>query len=220
MSDKSILPLLVAIAFLLGFYSGCTSFPGLLRGVTWTSIVSSCATVVGVSLALLTYNQWLTNKRKDDSYLIAKGYLRALNELREILREIDFHYSHLCPAPGVLVEPTEIAEKRIKHLDALRNSLSLARINLSEARSELTFWEVNLSDIFSNKHDSLMQDAINILNVMLGLNNQLYHHRFNQSQNHQEIVSQKIMFDGYSNSIKTILNERLSLSFEDFFIFG
>ncbi|UJB72994.1 hypothetical protein HRE53_30145 (plasmid) [Acaryochloris sp. 'Moss Beach'] len=139
----------------------------------------------------LTYSQWLTNKRRDDSYRVAKDYIAALNENQEIIREINFHYSHLCPASGVSIESETIAKKRIEHLHVLQDNLSLARVHLSIANSELAFWKVKLSPSFSEQHNIVIKDLSNIVTIMVGLNSQLYLMFADDYENRKEVISHK-----------------------------
>jgi len=209
----------VAIAFILGFCFGATDFHESFKGVSWTNILSSITTLSGFLLAFASYNQWLSNKKRDDAYLVAKDYLGSLNEIMEILREINFQYFHLCPSPGLSVELNEISQKRIEHVHNLSHSLYLARVRLNQAKSELVFWKVRLSDTFDEKHNSFNKDLTNINVVMTGLNSQLYHHYFKDNENLDEVLRHKDMYDQYMNAVTTILDERVLLGFEKVFIF-
>ncbi len=80
MSRKYLLfPLSAAIiAFILGFCFGATDFHESFKGVSWTNVLSSMTTLSGFLLAFASYNQWLSNKKRDDAYLVAKDYLKLL----------------------------------------------------------------------------------------------------------------------------------------------
>lgn len=219
--SKAIFYLLLpaVLFFFLGFCIGSTSYHELLKGVTWTNIVSSTVSVLGFSLAFLTYNQWLTNKQNDDSYLIAKNYITALKTIEDSLRAISFEYFHLCPAPGAIAASKEIATKRIQNLHELSSSLYSARFELNDSKRELAFWKVKLSDSFNQKHDSLNK-GLNDINVIVRcLNNQLYHYYLQEDENIEEVLRHKNMFDQSMNSVTEILNERVSLGFEKVFKF-
>ena len=192
-----------------------------MAGVSLTSIITSCTGIAGFFLAFLTYSQWLTNKRKDDSYLFAKNYLTALNDIREILGEINFQYGRLCPVPGLAVEPEEIMKNRIENVNILKEKFSLANRNLIYARSELAFWKVKLVDAINKKHEALTKDLRDIYIVIDCLNHQLCIFYLSTSCNKdtQQITIHKKKFDEDFNSVMSILNERLSQNFEDFFIF-
>jgi Txe/YoeB family toxin of Txe-Axe toxin-antitoxin module len=207
------------LAFVLGFCFGATDYHESFKGVPWTNIVSTVTTLSGFLLAFTTYYQWLSNKKRDDAYLVAKNYLSALNEIREILRELNFQYWHLCPSPGQLVEQKETYSKRIEHVSNLSHSLYLARVNLNQAKSELTFWKVRLSDSFEEKHNFFNKDLTNIGVVMTGFNSQLYHYHVKDNENIGEVLSHKEMYDSYVNSVTSVLDERVLLGFEKVFKF-
>lgn len=176
----SLLPAI--LFFILGLCIGATSYHELLKGVNWANIISSVVSVLGFSLAFLTYNQWLTNKQNDDSYLIAKNYIAALKEIKEALRAISFEYFYLCPAPGVIVESKESSAKRIQDLYDLSRSLYSAQFELNDSESELAFWKVELSNSFNKKHSSLNK-ALNDINVIVrALNSQLYHYHVQEEK--------------------------------------
>jgi hypothetical protein len=219
-------------AFIFGFYFGATDYheffkdvkwtdivSAVTKDVKWTDIVSAVTTVSAFLFAFTTYYQWLKNKKKDDAYLVAKSYLSALNEIREILREIDFQYWHLCPSEGQLVESKETSSKRIEHANNLSHSLYLARVNINQVKSELTFWKVKLSESFEAKHNSVNNDLANIGVVMMGLNSQLYQYYVKDKENLESVFSEKKMYDKYINSVNCILDERVLLGFEKVFKF-
>lgn len=209
----------VSVSFTFGLCIGSVGLPGLFEGVNLTSIISSCTAIAGLSLAVLTYNRWLINKRRDDSYLVAKQYLCLLNEIRSTLREMDFQYCYLCPTLGMIQEPTEFLEKRLDCVNDLRDKLLLSRTHLSEVKSELRFWKVTLQKIFESDHDVILEHLSNIFIAIKCLNSQLYQLHINASENIQNVISCKEIFDKSLKSIVLILDKRLSLSFEDFFDF-
>jgi hypothetical protein len=221
LSRKYILFLLLTtiLAFILGFCFGATDYHESFKGIPWTNIVSTVTTLSGFLLAITTYNQWLSNKKRDDAYLVAKNYLSALNEIREILRELSFQYWHLCPSEGLLVEAKEISGKRIEHANNLSHSLYLARVNINQAKSELTFWNVRLSDSFEEKHKSFNNNLASVDVIMMGLNSQLYQYHVKDKENLGDVLSHKEMYDKYMNSVTDILDERVLLGFEKVFKF-
>ncbi len=163
--------LLVSVGFLIGVFINIE----YTTTVKWTDILTSISTSLGVVLAYVTFIRWVENKKKDDSYLASKEYLKSLDEIRELIREIVFQYFSLCPAPGVLVEDIEVSNDRIKYLNQLRHQLYLLRVNLSNKKNELSFWDVHLNDTFKEKHESFVKALSNLNSVMTGLNSQLYH---------------------------------------------
>jgi hypothetical protein len=182
-------------------------------------MISSVVSVLGFLLAFTTYTQWLGNKKRDDAYLKAKDYLSAWNEIREILKELTYHYNCLCPSPGKIFEAKETSTKRIEHIYNLQHSLPLAKQKLNQAKSELTFWKVRLRDSFEKKHNSLNDNLSDISVVMMGLNSQLHQYYVEDNKNTTNISSEKQYYDDYVSSAINILDEIMLLGFEDVFNF-
>ena len=187
----------------------------------WTDIFTLFVASAGVVLGYITFFRWVGNKKKDDSYLSAKDYLSALNEIRELIREIDFQYSHLCPAPGLLVEPLEITNERLERLEQLKHQLYEARVNLHHCKDELSFWNVKLSDSFTDKHDQFVKDITNLNTVMTGFNSQLYHFYNSEEEEgrSQSVQRHKKMFNDYLIPAFDFLDSRIKMGFENVFIF-
>jgi len=209
-----------SFAFVFGFFFGISTCVNFTIDAKWTDFVSLAFTAAGVALGYITFFRWWRNKKKDDSYRVSKDYLNALNEVQEVIREIDFQYFYLCPAPGLLVEGDEVSFKRIKQVDQLSHQLYLCRVNLVNAKSELNFWDVNLSAAFEKEHEELLKCLANLKVVMTGLSSQLFHYYKNHSNEYMtEIDRHKKMFNGYLKSIRDILNKRRSLKFDGIFTF-
>lgn len=182
-------------------------------------MVSSVVGLLGFLLAFTTYNQWLGNKKRDDAYLIAKDYISALNETREIIRELNFHYNHLCPSPGLIIESQENATRRIEYICGLSQNLRIAKVKINTVKSELNFWNVRLSETFDIKHSLLNEYLTNISVVLIGLNSQLQQYYAEKKDNIAEVMSEKKLYDSYVCSAINVLEERLSLDFEKVFVF-
>lgn len=209
-----------SFVFMLGFFFGISTYVNFTIDAKWTDFVSLSFTAAGVVLGYITYFRWWRNKKKDDSYRVSKDYLNALNEVQEVIREIDFQYFYLCPAPGLPVEGDEVSFKRIKQVDQLSHQLYLCRVNLANVKSELNFWDVKLSAAFEKEHEELLKCLANLNVVMTGLSSQLFHYYKTHSNEYMtEIDRHKKMFNGYLKSIRDILNKRISLKFDGIFTF-
>ncbi len=204
----------------IGIFIGVSINVDFTIDAKWTDIFASIVTVAGVTLAYVTFIRWVGNKKKDDSYLAAKEYLASLNEIREVVREISFQYSHLSPAPGVLVEEKEVSNERIKQANKLSHQLYLSRVNISNRKNELNFWNVKLSESFKEKHEVFVKDVTNLNVVITGLNSQLYHF-YNSSDEDRikGVLRHKKMFDDNLDSLITFLEARIEMGFENVFIF-
>ena len=62
--------------------------------------ISVFLTFVGLCFALYTYRQWLSEKKREDRYVAAKKYVLAMDHLRDVIEELDLHFSSMCPSPG------------------------------------------------------------------------------------------------------------------------
>jgi len=212
--------------FMFGFCFGATIYIKFTIDAKWTDFASLVVAFAGVALAYITFFRWWHNKKRDDSYHVSKDYLNVLNEVQEVLREIDFQYFYLCPAPGLLVEGDEVSFKRIEQLDQLTHQLYLCRVHLANAKSELIFWDVKLSELFEKEHEELLKCLANVNSVMNGLNSQLFHyyrtHSTDPNESHKymiEVDRHKKMFVGYLKSIREVLDKRKLLKFDSIFTF-
>ncbi|WP_147207667.1 hypothetical protein, partial [Pseudoalteromonas nigrifaciens] len=144
---KNVLILMVVGLYLVacGFFIGVTDRAAMFDGVKWTDVGTLVVTSLGFIFGFYTYFQWLNNKRKEDSYLVAKRYIAAIDEIEENLHELRFHYDHICPTPGLMVEDKDVSIKRIEHLNIVWGNLYQARRNLYKSNRELSFWNVCLA---------------------------------------------------------------------------
>ncbi|EIA1300381.1 hypothetical protein MUK41_004342 [Vibrio vulnificus] len=216
--------ILIAIAIgtylvFVGVFIGATDYESAVTNVKWTDVASLIVTFLGFAFGFITYFQWVSNKQKEDAYLSAKKYLAALDEIDEHLHELRFHYNHICPAPGVIVEDEEVSIKRIKHLSYIVDNLYLARRNLYKSKRELAFWNVTLSHEFeiTNNHLNSELDSLSI--IAPSLNSQLYILVTDDWSNSGEVVRLKKQFDALYKSAHDINLTRIAAGFNDIFRF-
>ncbi|MBM9521109.1 hypothetical protein JWG39_14905 [Desulforhopalus vacuolatus] len=218
---KSVIIIFVSIILLaISFCIGATQFQGIFNGVKWTDIGSLIVTFLGFFFAFVTYFQWLKNKRKEDSYLVAKKYVASIDEIEEQLHELIYQYEHICPAPGVGVESNDVSLKRIEHLHNVWDYLYQARRNLFKSHRELAFWNVSLVNDFKEHYIEINKSLDNISVVSSALNNQLFHYIKSDMKNMGEVISHKKHFDELFNEINSITKKQVECSFKDMFKFG
>ena len=206
-------------AFIIGLCIGASEYKSALDGIKWTDVASLSITFLGFSLAFYTYHQWLNDKKQEDSYLIAKQYLSAIDQVRECLNDLSFHYHSMCPAPGVIVESKEVTTQRLEHVNKVWHELYQSKVMVLNSKRELAFWKVSLTEGFSEKHDEFIKelDAISVISNCL--NSQLYHFHIKEADNMNEVIREKSMLDDNLSRAYKIINERIDMGFEKVFSF-
>lgn len=211
--------ILLILTVSLGFIVGSSNYQGLMGDVKWTDMASIAITFFGFCLAFYTYHQWLNDRKKEDSYISAKKYLAAIEQIQEVLNELLFHYEKMCPAPGVIVESESVSIQRIEHVNKVWHQLYQSKVLLINSKRELAFWNVELTDGFCKKHDELIKTLNDISVVSTCLNSQLHHMILLKSDNTQEVVREKQMFDESLGKVSNILHQRITMGFENVFKF-
>ncbi len=207
------------ISFALGIFLGASEYKNEFSNIKWTDAASVVVTFGGFILAFHTYYQWLSNKKKEDSYNAAKKHLASIDEVREILHDLAFHYEHMCPSPGVIYETKDVSKQRIEHVNKMWHYLYKARASLLNTKNELVFWNVTLTADFTKKHEKLLKILSNINVTVTCLNSQLYRLLLNEENNTDEVIYEKSNFDQFLKESDIIINERINMGFENVFIF-
>lgn len=219
MKNNVALIILVILTLSLGFIVGSSNYQSLMGDVKWTDIASISITFFGFSLAFYTYHQWLNDRRKEDSYISAKKYLAAIEQLQETLNELSFHYGKMCPAPGVIVESKPVSSQRIEHASKVWHQLYQSKVLLLNSKRELAFWNVELTVSFDKKHGELIKSLNDISVISECLNSQLHHMILQKPDNMQEVVREKQMFDESLGVVSNIFHQRITMGFENVFKF-
>jgi hypothetical protein len=213
--------LFIALCLLvIGYCIEATEHKSIFLDVKWTDIGSLLLTFFGFSFGFFTYFQWQSSKRKEDAYLAAKKYIASIDEIEEHLHELLFQYSHICPAPGVVVENHDVSVKRIEHLNNVWNSLYQARQSLYKSHRELEFWNVRLADGFSEDYKVVNKSLDNISIVSSALNNQLFHFIESNMKNIDYVIQHKNQFDELYSGINKVTQKRVQCGFKSIFRFG
>lgn len=211
----------VALCLLvIGYCIGVTENKSIFSDVKWTDIGMLLVTFFGFAFGFFTYFQWQSNKRKEDAYLAAKKYIASIDEIEEHLHELLFQYSHICPAPGVAVENKDVSVKRIEHLNNVFNYLYQARRRLYKSHRELEFWNVRLTDGFSEDYKAVNKSLDNISVVSSALNNQLFHFIESDMKNINSVIQHKDRFDELYNGIHKVTQKRVQCGFKAVFKFS
>ncbi|MDO8827205.1 hypothetical protein [Methylophaga sp.] len=212
--------LFVALCLLvIGYCIGATEHKNIFSGVKWTDIGTLLVTFFGFAFGFFTYFQWLSSKRKEDAYLAAKKYVASIDEIEEHLHELLFQYNHICPVPGLLVESKDISAKRIEHLNNVWSHLYQARRSLYKSHRELEFWNVKLTDVFSEDYEAVNKSLDNISVESSVLNNQLFHFIENNMENMDSVIRHKKHFDEFYTSIHKVTQKRVQCGFKAIFRF-
>ncbi|NWO06780.1 MAG: hypothetical protein HLX50_14120 [Alteromonadaceae bacterium] len=212
--------LVVLCLLVIGYCIGATEHKNMFSDVKWTDVGTLLVTFFGFAFGFCTYFQWLSTKRKEDAYLAAKKYVASIDEIEEHLHELLFQYNHICPAPGLLVESKDISVKRIEHLNNVWSNLYQARRNLYKSHRELEFWNVKLTDVFSEGYEAMNKSLDNISVVSSVLNNQLFHFIESNMENMDSVIRNKKQFDELYNNIQQVTQNRVQCGFKAIFRFG
>lgn len=204
----------------IGYCIGATEHKNIFSGVKWTDIGTLLVTFFGFAFGFFTYFQWQSSKRKEDAYLAAKKYIASVDEIEEHLHELLFQYSHICPAPGVVVENKDVSLKRIEHLNNVWNYLYQARRRLYKSHRELEFWNVCLADGFSKDYKAVNKLLDDISVVSSALNNQLFHFIESDMKNIDSVIRHKERFDELFNGIHKVTQKRVQCGFKAVFRFS
>lgn len=102
--------------------------------------------------------------------------------------------------------------KRIEHLNNVWNYLCQARRSLSKSHRELTFWNVSLTNDFTEHHKTMNNSLDSISVVSSALNNQLFHFIDREMNNMSEVITQKKLFDDLYSSIHEVTQKRVTLN--------
>lgn len=203
----------------VGFFIGATDHAKMFDSVKWTDVGTLIVTFLGFTFGFFTYYQWLNTKRKEDSYIAAKRYIAAIDEIEENLHELRFHYDHICPVPGLVVEDKDVSIKRVEHLNTVWGNLYQARRNLYKSNRELSFWNVRLDDTAKESYESMNQHLDGISVIASALNSQLYHFVSNNMQNIGEVISHKKRFDELHSLLHGVVQDRVRRGFKSMFLF-
>lgn len=212
--------LLALLIFLIGFLTGSTKFTDTFKDIKWTDCASLTVTFLGFCFAFITYQQWLQNKKKDDSYHAAKKYLASLDKVRELLESLSLQYNHMCPAPGQIVETQEVITQRIEYLNQLWFQFDLSKSEILNSKEELSFWDVSLKEEFNKKHEEQLKHLRNLRVISIGLNSQLSLYHLEERSDSQNVISEKELFDSSYRSIVEITIERRKSGFDNMFTFS
>lgn len=217
---KKVVVLLIGMYLVaVGFFIGATDHAKMFDSIKWTDVGTLIVTFLGFTFAFFTYYQWLNNKRKEDSYIAAKRYIAAIDEIEENLHELRYHYDHICPVPGLVIEDQDVSIKRVEHLNIVWGNLYQARRSLYKSNRELSFWNVHLDDAAKESYESMNQHLDSISVIASALNSQLYHFVSDNMRNMDEVISHKKRFDELYSQLHKVVQERVSRGFKSMFIF-
>lgn len=213
--------MVIVVLYLIAIicFIGITDHKTMFDSVKWTDIGGLIVTFLGFIFGFYTYFQWLNNKRKEDSYVAAKRYIAAIDEIDENLHELRFHYDQICPVPGLMVEDQDVSLKRVEHLNIVWGNLYQARRNLYKSNRELSFWNVHLSHASKESYDSLNKSLDDVSVVSSALNSQLYHFVSSSKQNMHEVISHKRRFDELHILCHKAIQHRVDSGFKSIFSF-
>ncbi len=100
------------------------------------------------------------------------------------------------------------------------NYLYQARRRLYKSHRELEFWNVRLTDGFSEDYRAVNKSLDNISVVSSALNNQLYHFIESNMKNMDSVIQHKKQFDELYKGILKVTQKRVQCGFKAIFRFG
>lgn len=194
------------------------SFFPLVKGIKITDIVSSTSALLTLILAFKAYQSWLSQKINNDSYQYAKNYLSKSTEMKEIIREIQRQYNNLHIKKGMRPITEDECTQRLHFIGKLSENLFQTTLKLTDAKSELQFWVVSLTELFEEKHDIVIDHVSQLQTVMLSYSSQLHLFHHKNKQNFTDLDSEKLFFEKHSNVINETISSRHDMKFNDMFI--
>lgn len=159
-SNRSfILPILMACSFATGLFFGLIA-KGLLNPSGWAEAVSGIATVMALTLGVITYIGWHKQKIREDAYATKKLYISTLVQIESTTMQIANLLFNLVPEAGMLVPSDSQAKSSLEKVIDKNNELKLHAQSLVSINSELGFWGASLTQDSAAEHVKLM-DSIN-----------------------------------------------------------
>ena len=208
------------IIFHLGVFCGASDYKGAFPQIKWTDVASLLITFSGFCFAFFTYLRWLTTKKQEDAYLVAKKYLLAMDNIQNALLKLNDYYYSICPAPGLPVQHKDNLQIKMNYIGQIGENLRDSGKDLIKAKSELVFWHVKLSERYCKKHDAFIRQ-VDIINMTIFiLNNKLYRYiNDTNGETIQAVINEKNEFDKRYQILQSLTDERMKLGFEKIFQF-
>lgn len=221
MIRKALKNLLLPIWILLAFSIGVMACLVLHEKITpsgWAEITSAVATVIALSLAIITFWSWQHQKIRDDAYSTTKTYVTTLVEIESTQQEIDNLFYSAIPAPGMIVLSDEGMQRILNSIQKMHSELRLLTIKLISTRNELPFWGVSLSKKASSEHDTLIDTLGNYLHTAPNLYNSLVN-IFIHKVGDTNLESWQSKLTKHSNNLKLSFDTRKTITAKSMFIF-
>jgi hypothetical protein len=155
-SNRSfILPILMACSFATGLFFGLIA-KGLLNPSGWAEAASGIATVMALTLGVVTYIGWHKQKIREDAYSTKKLYISTLVQIESTTVQIGNLLFNLVPEAGMLVPSDSQAKSGLEKVVDKNNELKLHAQSLVSINSELGFWGASLTQNSADEHVKLM----------------------------------------------------------------
>lgn len=212
-----LLPIWILLAFSIGAIL-CLVLHEKIAPSGWAETTSAIATVIALSLAIITFWSWQHQKIRDDAYSTTKTYITTLVEIESTQQEIDNLFYSAIPAPGMIALSDEGTQRILDSIQQMHSELRLLTIKLISTRNELPFWGVSLSQKASSEHDTLIDTLGEYLNIAPYLYNCLVN-IFIHKAGDTNIESWQSRLTKHSDNLKQSFDARKSLTAKSMFIF-
>lgn len=189
----------------------------LSEGMKLSDFVSSISAILTLILAFKAYRSWLSQQINTDSYMYAKNYLSKSSEIKETIREIQRHYNHLHLKAGMIPITKEECAQRLILIEKLSESLYQSTLKLIDARSELQFWVVSLTELFDEKHEIIINHLNQLQTVMPSYCNQLHRYHIEEKKNTKDVDNEELFFNKHLKAINEAITSRHDVKFTDMF---
>ena len=209
----------IVSALLIGVLVGALDYRKAIDDVKLTDVISALLTFLGIFLAYFSYHRWLSDKKREESYLVAKKYLSAMDQAKELADELTLHFRGMCPSPGLIIEHEEVYARKIERVHDVWGQLYEAMMSIKKSQRELSFWNVSLSKNFKLLHEQLNTELRSLAVITETLNNRLFHYHIKGAEIRSEVLREKEMFDSRMLAVNEIFEQRATLGFDKVFVF-
>lgn len=212
-----LLPIWTTSSFAIGILA-TLAFGNKLSESGWAETISAIATVIALTLAVITFRSWQHQRIREDAYSTTKTYITTLVEIESTYLEILNLFYTIIPTPGMIVRSDEANQRTLSLLQETHSTLRLYTTKLISTKNELPFWGVSLSKKAALEHDTLINTLYGHLNAAYYLQNSLTN-IFTHKKEDNSLQSWQSRLNTYSEVLDQSFRTRKSITAKAMFEF-